>query len=111
MSPRIRDRFKRPTRRTVLTVGGVATVAGLGWGANWLSVYNSHERSNVGKLGFRNPLRIPELLDPAASRDGSRRYELNLISGKSQFLPGKQTATWGAMRGPKDTVWPTRTPE
>ncbi|MFE4424679.1 multicopper oxidase family protein [Streptomyces sp. NPDC056817] len=94
------DSPEPPTRRRVLlATGGIAVTAGIGWGSNWLVAYNRYERSNVGKLGFHNRLRIPELLDPAVSGDGTRRYELELTPGTSEFLPGKKTATWG-INGP-----------
>ncbi|MCP2164929.1 multicopper oxidase family protein [Goodfellowiella coeruleoviolacea] len=50
---------------------------------------------NTGTLGFRNALRIPPLLDPAAGADGVRRFDLRLRQGRSEFLPGKSTPTWG----------------
>ncbi|MFF2847549.1 multicopper oxidase family protein [Streptomyces sp. NPDC058001] len=97
MPPRPSSRSKHPTRRRVLlSTGGVAVAAGIGWGANWLAAYSSHERSNVGELSFRNRLRIPELLDPPAAGDGGKRYQLKLAPGTSRFLPGRKTATWGA---------------
>ncbi|MFE4419270.1 multicopper oxidase family protein [Streptomyces sp. NPDC056817] len=74
----------------------MAVVGGVGWGANWLTAYSRHERSNVGSLDFRNRLRIPALLDPQPGADGVKRYALELATGESEFLPGKKTATWGA---------------
>lgn len=88
--------FRLPRRRFVLGVGGVAVAAGAGWGATFLTAYQGRRRSNVGKLSFRTPLRIPGLLDPAPSADGVRRYRLTLAPGTSTLLPGKQTPTWGA---------------
>ncbi|MCP3819442.1 multicopper oxidase domain-containing protein [Streptomyces sp. A3M-1-3] len=91
------SRSPRPVRRRVfLAVGGTASVVGAGWGTNFLFAYNRRDRSNVGTLGFRNPLKIPDLLDPAPSADGLKTYELKLAPGQTEFLPGKKTDTWGA---------------
>ncbi|MEV2255303.1 multicopper oxidase domain-containing protein [Streptomyces sp. NPDC050147] len=87
----------RPGRRRFLKIAGVTVVVGgSGWGANWLSVYSDHQISNVGKLKFRNRLRVPELLDPKPSGDGRKQYTLKLAEGTSELLPGKKTKTWGA---------------
>ncbi|MFF7011662.1 multicopper oxidase family protein [Streptomyces fimicarius] len=97
MPARRTDSAARPTRRRILfATGGVVLAASAGWGGNWLAAYKRHARSNVGTLGFRNRLRIPELLDPRASGGGARRYELELAPGSSEFLSGRKTATWGA---------------
>ncbi|MFI1534027.1 multicopper oxidase family protein [Streptomyces anandii] len=85
-----------PRRRFLLGAGGLAVAAGAGWGATFLTVYGDRRRSNVGKLSFRNALRIPELLDPAPSADGRRHYRLTLAPGTSELLPGRRTPTWGA---------------
>ncbi len=97
MPARRTDSAARPTRRRILlATGGVVLAASAGWGGNWLAAYKRHARSNVGTLGFRNRLRIPELLDPRAFDGGARRYKLELAPGSSEFLPGRKTATWGA---------------
>lgn len=70
--------------------------AGAGWGGTFLKVYQDRRRSNVGKLSFRNRLRIPELLDPAPSADGRRHYRLTLAPGSSELLPDRRTRTLGA---------------
>ncbi|MEU3341143.1 multicopper oxidase domain-containing protein [Streptomyces sp. NPDC006668] len=88
--------LRLPRRRFVLGAGGVAVAAGAGWGATFLTAYQSRKRSNVGQLSFRNRLRVPGLLDPRPSADGSRHYTLTLAAGTSHLLPGKRTPTWGA---------------
>jgi suppressor of ftsI len=96
-SARTRPAGKRSLRRRAfLALGGTALAAGASWGTNWLVVYTSRDRSNVGTLDFRTPLRIPELLAPRASAEGRRRYELTLAAGRTELLPGKKTETWGA---------------
>ncbi|MFF3455160.1 multicopper oxidase family protein [Streptomyces sp. NPDC002730] len=87
-------RFGR--RRLLLSVGGAALLAGAGWATNWLVAYNRHELSNAGTLDFTRRLKIPPLLDPSPSGDGSKRYDLTLAPGRTELLPGKKTDTWGA---------------
>ena len=43
---------------------------------------------------FANPLNIPTLLEGAPGADG-KLYELNVLAGKSEFLPGRSTPTLG----------------
>jgi FtsP/CotA-like multicopper oxidase with cupredoxin domain len=50
---------------------------------------------NTGALSFRNPLRIPPVLDPAPGADGVKRYPLRLREGRTELLPGKTASTWG----------------
>ncbi|MER6128862.1 multicopper oxidase domain-containing protein [Streptomyces sp. NPDC001795] len=87
--------LRLPRRRFLLGAGGFAVAAGAGWGATFLTVYQGRRRSNVGRLSFRNPLRIPGLLDPEPSPDGRRHYRLTLAAGTSELLPGRRTPTWG----------------
>lgn len=51
--------------------------------------------TNVGKLHFKNPLKIPELLKPAVGSDGTKHFTLTMQKGSTEFLPGKMTKTWG----------------
>ncbi|MZD07780.1 multicopper oxidase domain-containing protein [Streptomyces sp. SID5785] len=88
--------LRLPRRRFLLGAGGVAAAAGAGWGATFLTVYSQRKRSNVGKLDFRNELRIPDLLHPDPAGDGRRHYRLTLAPGTSRLLPGRTTPTWGA---------------
>ncbi len=46
--------------------------------------------------GFTNELRIPPLARPEVGADGVKQFPLVLrADGRSTFLPGKVTATWG----------------
>jgi suppressor of ftsI len=49
----------------------------------------------VGRLSFRNRLRIPPLLTPERSRTGEKRFRLRVQRGTAELLPGKSIATWG----------------
>lgn len=62
-------------------------------GALWY--FRSAEHSNVGELAFENRLAIPELLEPSIDADGRKVFDLEFMAGETEFLPGKQTDTWG----------------
>ncbi|HZG77449.1 MAG TPA: multicopper oxidase domain-containing protein, partial [Paenibacillus sp.] len=51
--------------------------------------------TNVGKLEFANPLRIPPLAEPTIDADGTKRFALTMQSGETEFLEGRRTPTWG----------------
>ncbi|WP_066071863.1 multicopper oxidase family protein [Neobacillus soli] len=51
--------------------------------------------TNVGKLHFENPLKIPQLLEPTIGNDGTKHFTLTMQSGTTEFLPGKMADTWG----------------
>ncbi|WP_128380614.1 multicopper oxidase family protein [Streptomyces cavernae] len=76
-------------RRGFLTLTGLAGLALTGCGGA------EGNEGNEGTLGFRTPLRIPPLLDPAPGRDGVKRYALRLREGRTELLPGKPARTWG----------------
>lgn len=51
--------------------------------------------TNVGKLDFKNSLRIPPILEPTTDADGKKHFTLTMQSGTTEFFQGKQTPTWG----------------
>lgn len=51
--------------------------------------------TNVGKLHFENPLKIPQLLEPVTASDGVKHFKLTMQTGKTEFLSGKTADTWG----------------
>ncbi|MBW8347889.1 multicopper oxidase domain-containing protein [Bacillus sp. IITD106] len=51
--------------------------------------------TNVGKLEFEQPLKIPPLLEPTTESDGSKHFTLTMQNGKTEFLPGKMADTSG----------------
>ncbi|RJL23050.1 multicopper oxidase family protein [Bailinhaonella thermotolerans] len=71
---------------TVVALSGLAAACGSGSGSG---------AASPPKLEFRNPLRIPPLLQPRPGKDGVRRFELTMQAGRTQILAGKQTPTWG----------------
>ncbi|QKW23393.1 multicopper oxidase domain-containing protein [Kitasatospora sp. NA04385] len=79
---------------TLTALSGLAGTAGLlsgcGSGAG-----SGPDRRPAPPLGPSVPLRIPPLLHPEPDADGVRRYELTMLAGRSELLPGKPTDTWG----------------
>lgn len=51
--------------------------------------------SNVGELGFANPLAIPPLLEPETDDQGRSVFDLRVQPGTTEFQPGTATRTWG----------------
>ena len=72
----------------VLALGAIA----LGGAA---AVWSGAGASNVGNLGFEQPLRIPPLLEPTEDAAGRKVFELEMRAGTSELLPGRRTETWG----------------
>ena len=58
-------------------------------------VYARASTSNVGQLGFTQPLKIPPLAEPRLDSDGRKVFDLRLQPGTSELLPGKPAETWG----------------
>src|SRR5690606_38095438 len=71
---------------TVLTMIFVLTLAGCG---------KEEIVSNVGKLEFVQPLKIPELIEPTIEPDGTKNFTLTMQDGKTELLPGKIADTRG----------------
>lgn len=94
----VADAFAAPPRRRrrwILAVALVAlTALVLGLGAlAW--VWWRAPVSTVGDLAFANPLRIPPLAEREVAPDGTVRFRLELAPGRTEFLAGKRTPTWG----------------
>ncbi|PSK95464.1 FtsP/CotA-like multicopper oxidase with cupredoxin domain [Murinocardiopsis flavida] len=88
-------RSRGPVRRFLKWTAAVVAVllaAGLGV-STW--VYFAAYQTNAGDLAFENRVRIPPLLEPEVDGDGRKRFDLTLQQGRSEFLPGRQTDTWG----------------
>lgn len=73
-------------RRGFLALGMLAGVAG---------VAGCRGGQEVGAMTFGNPLRIPPLATSTKDRDGARRFALTMQRGRTEFLPGRATDTWG----------------
>lgn len=84
-------RLRRWTVRLLAFVGALLLLlAGFG---TW--TYTQARESAVGDLEFRNAVHIPPLLEPSVDDDGTKRFRLTLGEGRSEFLPGMTTRTWG----------------
>jgi len=90
-SPKRRSFVGRLLRRLLAVVGVVVLV--LVGAASW--IYVQAYQTNVGDLAFRNPLKIPPLLEPTTDAQGRKRFTLTLQAGSTELLPGKKTETWG----------------
>ncbi|WP_449538926.1 multicopper oxidase family protein [Ferdinandcohnia sp. Marseille-Q9671] len=55
--------------------------------------------TNVGKVKFEQPLKIPPLLEPTIEPDGTKNFTLSMQTGETELLPGKIAETWG-INGP-----------
>lgn len=55
----------------------------------------SDDTTNVGTLEFKNPVKIPPLLEPTVDNDGRKRFTLTMQAGTTEFFEGKMTPTWG----------------
>lgn len=78
-------------RRLLLGVGAAALVAGCGDRSGIGRV----AQGNRGKLRWTNPLHIPVLDGGEMDADGIRRFSLDASEGRSEFLRGHPTRTWG----------------
>ena len=85
----------RRRRRWILIVAfGALTALLLGVGALAV-VWWRAPVSTVGDLDFTNRLRIPPLAEREVAPDGTVRFRLELAPGRTEFLPGTRTPTWG----------------
>ncbi|MFG2101901.1 multicopper oxidase family protein [Micromonospora echinaurantiaca] len=75
-------------RRDLLVFAGLAALAGCG-------SPGSASKGNAGTLAFANRLRVPPLLEPVVTKDGTRQFSLTMQAGRTELLPGRPTATWG----------------
>jgi FtsP/CotA-like multicopper oxidase with cupredoxin domain len=91
-----RSRRRRPLLRVLVGVLLLGLVAVLGLGATAVWLYAGADQSNVGRLDFVNPLKIPPLLAPHTDPTGTKTFDLRLQPGSSHLLPGTTTPTWGA---------------
>jgi len=88
----------RTARRIVAAVAavvGLGLAAGVGWAVNFVVSYQQLDRSTVGSLDFSQPLAVPPLAESTTDEHGRKKFHLTIQSGQTEFLPGKQTATWG----------------
>lgn len=90
---------KRTLRRRAVIAGGIgggaAVLCGGALGTTFAITYRGYRRDTIGDLTFENPLNIPPVLDGNVLEDGSASWDLELQTGRSAILPGKETPTWG----------------
>ncbi|MEV6599738.1 multicopper oxidase domain-containing protein [Actinoplanes sp. NPDC051346] len=77
-------------RRSVFSLAALTGVSAV------LGACSSEQQSPGGASAFTNRLRIPPLAKPETGKDGVKTFALALeAGGRSEFLPGKSTDTWG----------------
>ncbi|MFE9582994.1 multicopper oxidase family protein [Nocardia sp. NPDC006044] len=87
----------RPRRWRRLFLGLAAFVALLAVaiaGGVTLTYVNA-DVSTVGSAEFSNELAIPPLAQAQVRPDGTREFQLDMRSGRTEFKPGVATETWG----------------
>lgn len=87
-----RSRLRKWSVRLAVAFGVMLLVAG----GIFTFVYVNAYQTNVGELSFRNPVKIPPVLEPTVDPDGRKRFTLTLQPGRTEFLPGKPAQAWGA---------------
>jgi suppressor of ftsI len=87
-----RSRLRRWSFRLFVALAVMLPVAG----GVFTFVYLDSYQSNVGELSFRNPVKIPPVLEPTVDANGTKRFQLSLQTGTTEFLPGKPAQGWGA---------------
>ncbi|QIS02597.1 multicopper oxidase domain-containing protein [Nocardia brasiliensis] len=85
----------RRWRRFLLILGAMVVLLALAVGGGVTAVYLNADVSTVGRTEFRNELAIPPLAPARLLPDGTREFELDMRSGRTEFRPGQATETWG----------------
>lgn len=83
----------RATRRRFLRgLGGTALALPLLGTTAW---WASRSIDTTGKVTFDQPLSIPPLAPSRIDGKGRREFDLTLTAGRTEFLPGRPSLTWG----------------
>jgi FtsP/CotA-like multicopper oxidase with cupredoxin domain len=91
-----RARRKRGTGKVLAWLASFVAIGAFLVAAGIYVLYTRADTTNVGELSFRKELRIPPLAEPTLSEPGRKVFDLTLEVGRTEFLPGKLTETWGA---------------
>ncbi|TDB81999.1 copper oxidase [Micromonospora sp. KC721] len=85
-------------RRSILLLAALsgAATTGVACACSGGSEDDGSDSPSGGTAAFDKPLRIPPLFMPKVDADGVKQFTLTMQSGgRSEFLPGKTTETWG----------------
>ncbi|MGW7412914.1 multicopper oxidase family protein [Streptomyces sp. NPDC054863] len=82
-------------KRVLVVVGSVAAVLLAAVGGLFAWWWTGAEVSTVGKVEFRNELKVPPLAKSVVEKDGTRVFDLRMQSGATEFEKGTKTPTWG----------------
>ncbi|WP_433663740.1 multicopper oxidase family protein [Nocardia sp. CA-128927] len=85
----------RRWRRLFMVLGSLVVLLALAIGGGVTLVFVNAAVSTVGSTDFSNELAIPPLAPSQVRPDGTREFELDMRSGRTEFRPGQATATWG----------------
>lgn len=82
-------------RRLFIVLASFVALLALAIGGGVSLVYVNAAVSTVGSTQFSNELAIPPLAPSRLRPDGTREFELEMRSGRTEFRPGQATETWG----------------
>ncbi|MEU8889309.1 multicopper oxidase domain-containing protein [Streptomyces sp. NPDC048442] len=82
-------------KRVLIILGSVAAVFLAAVGSLFVVLWSGAEVSTVGKVEFRNELKVPPLAKSVVEKDGTRVFDLRMQAGTTEFEKGTKTPTWG----------------
>ncbi|WP_330254044.1 multicopper oxidase domain-containing protein [Nocardia sp. NBC_00565] len=85
----------RRLRRLLPAIAAFAMVLPLSVGGCVAWVYTNAAVSTVGATEFNNEMAVPPLAQSRIRSDGTRVFELDMRSGRTEFRPGRTSETWG----------------
>ncbi|MFE0549824.1 multicopper oxidase family protein [Streptomyces pilosus] len=88
---------RRPVRwkRLLVLLGSVVTTLVVAIGALFTWLWTDAKVSTVGQEAFDNVLAIPPVAGSTVDKDGTRVFDLRMRAGRTEFLDGVHTPTWG----------------
>ncbi|MQA98263.1 MAG: multicopper oxidase domain-containing protein [Streptosporangiales bacterium] len=82
-------------KRVLIVSGSITAAAVLAIAAAGVWLWNDATVNTAGAEPFRTELAIPPLAKSRVGPDGTRVFDLRMRAGSREFLPGRQTPTWG----------------
>ena len=89
-------RWRRRLARLLLGLAALGLLGALALAGIAGLVYARAGVRTAGQLSFANELKVPPLATPRASSGGRKVFDLRLMAGTSELVPGTRTPTWGA---------------
>jgi len=91
----VTSRLRRPRASAIALVLAVSTAVSAAVSLAACSGQGAGTIDAAGKVDFATALPVPPLATPTVAPDGTKNFELDARAGTTEFLPGKQTTTWG----------------